>query len=104
MAKIKWITTSNATPVTIGAPITGDGCDVSLIAGKGTKGYKDGSINFKDGDGNNLISLHSDKTITILGEDFCLETIKKALCEFKSDTCKCTMNQLLTNGCNCGGK
>jgi hypothetical protein len=98
------ITTSNFIPFTLGAPPVGDGCDVSLIAGKGSKGYKDGSINFKDGDGSDMVSIHSDKTITILGETFCLETIKQALCDFRSDSCKCPMNQLLTKGCTCGGK
>ncbi len=85
-------------------PGEGDGGSLTLSPGKGSKGYSDGSIIITDADGNEMVAFKCDKTISILGESFSLEQIKQAFSDFKPDSCKCPMNQLVAKGCTCGGK
>jgi hypothetical protein len=82
----------------------GQGNNIAFFPGKGDKGYKDGSVIFNDADGNEMMAIHSDKSVSILGAIFQMEDIKKALENFVSDGCKCPMKQLMTTGCSCGGK
>ena len=67
-----------------------------------TPGAK-GAVRVKNIKGDDIITIGSDKTISILGETFSLELIKEWLSNFKSDSCRCTVIQLMNRGCTCGG-
>ena len=63
-----------------------------------------GKISIKNEVGDEVLSINSDNTISILGETFSLEKIKECLSSFQSDRCSCPTNQLVYKGCTCGGK
>jgi len=88
----------------IGSAIPARGADITFSPGKGEKGMRDGKIGFNDGDGDEILSINSDKTITILGETFDLQEVKSWLAKtFKSGGCQCSLKQIMSQGCGCGG-
>lgn len=77
--------------------------DIIICPAAATEDLRAGSFVVNSGSGEELLAIHSNKTISILGETFSLEKIVEALKSYSTDACVCQMNVLMTKGCICGG-
>jgi hypothetical protein len=84
---------------------SGGGGNLILVSGKGYGGKKDGRICIEDTDGSELISIGTDKTLKVLGEEIPLSMIKEWISKikFEATNCSCTSAQIFQTGCVCGG-